>query len=329
MNNLMTQSWVIDKSTGFTRLATAQDIEEGRMAGLSAGRGEPDSAEAEDAEKGPGMDLAEFDRAVADVRKDMETAAAAIGSLAGLHQEAKAAIRAAAVSALHKRMDDDVSTISRLGKAIRDKVERLQRENESNRRYPRCGQGSATDRHRTTVTASLGKKLKDLMGEFMDLRARMGEDHRATVERRVYIVTGQKISEGDVDRIIETGQSEGILQAAISAQGREQAAVTDAVLEIQERHNAVREITQQLQELHQMFLDMATMVESQGEMLDSIETHVGAASDHVSAGKAQLVEAVETQQNTRKWYIIGGVVLAVLLLIILIPVMTSAMDAAT
>eukprot|EP00475_Leptophrys_vorax_P020605 TRINITY_DN28223_c0_g3_i1.p2 TRINITY_DN28223_c0_g3~~TRINITY_DN28223_c0_g3_i1.p2 ORF type:complete len:244 (-),score=15.77 TRINITY_DN28223_c0_g3_i1:609-1295(-) len=228
-------------------------------------------------------------------------------------------------------MDGDVSTISRLGKAIRHKIDALQRDNEANRKYPRCGAGSATDRHRTTVTATLGKKLKDMMGEFMELRTRMGDDHRTTVERRVFIVTGEKVSDADVDRILETGQSEAILQAAVSAQGQGQsaAAVRDAVLEIEERHSAVMDITRQLQELQQMFLDMATMVEAQGEMLDSIETHVGAAVEQVSSGAKQLAVAEETQRNTRKWYIIGGVVVAVILLIILIPVISSATRAAS
>ncbi|CAI5535890.1 unnamed protein product [Closterium sp. Naga37s-1] len=307
MNNLMTQSWVIDKNTGFTRLATAQDLEQGRRDAFGAPGGPPaaDDEEGEE-EKGPGMDLTEFDTKVAEVRKDMESIATAISSLASLHQEAKAAVRSASVVALHKRMDDDVGTISRLAKAIRQKIESLQEDNVANRKYPRCGAGSATDRHRTSVTMTLGKKLKDLMGEFMDLRNRMAEDHRSTVERRVYIVTGEQLPSEDVDRIIETGQSENFLQAAVSAQGQT-AAMKDVVAEIQERHNAVQDITQQLQELHQMFLDMATMVEAQGEMLDSIESHVGEAVEQTSTAKQQLQTAVVIQQNTRKWYIIGGV----------------------
>ncbi|GJP49437.1 hypothetical protein CLOM_g8644 [Closterium sp. NIES-68] len=326
MNNLMTQSWVIDKNTGFTRLATAADIEQGRMAGLGgpAGAAPPAADEEEEEEKGPGMDLTEFDAKVAEVRKDMESIATAISSLASLHQEAKAAVRSASVVALHKRMDDDVGTISRLAKAIRQRIEGIQEENEANRKYPRCGAGSATDRHRTSVTMTLGKKLKDLMGEFMDLRNRMAEDHRSTVERRVYIVTGEKLPDEDVDRIIETGQSENFIQAAISAQGQS-AAMEDVVAEIQERHNAVMDITQQLQELHQMFLDMATMVEAQGEMLDSIESHVGEAVEQTSTAKQQLQTAVVIQQNTRKWYIIGGVAFLVILLIIIIPLVSSAM----
>jgi syntaxin 1B/2/3 len=36
------------------------------------------------------------------------------------------------------------------------------------------GVGSASERTRTSITAGLKRKLKDLMGEFSELRARVG-----------------------------------------------------------------------------------------------------------------------------------------------------------
>ena len=45
--------------------------------------------------------------------------------------------------------------------------------------------------------------------------------------------------------------------------------------EIQERHEAVRDLEHSLTELHQIFLDMSVLVDAQGEMLDNIEQQVG------------------------------------------------------
>ncbi len=50
----------------------------------------------------------------------------------------------------------------------------------------------------------------------------------------------------------------------------------DTVAEIQERHIAVKDLERQLLGLHQIFLDMAVLVEAQGEMLDNIETQARA-----------------------------------------------------
>lgn len=48
----------------------------------------------------------------------------------------------------------------------------------------------------------------------------------------------------------------------------------DTLAEINERHEAVKELEKSLMELHQVFLDMAVLVEAQGEMLDNIEQQV-------------------------------------------------------
>ena len=50
--------------------------------------------------------------------------------------------------------------------------------------------------------------------------------------------------------------------------------VLDTLAEIEERGEAVRELERSLLDLHQIFLDMAVLVEAQGEMLDNIEAQV-------------------------------------------------------
>ncbi|BBN16196.1 protein MpSYP1-like [Marchantia polymorpha subsp. ruderalis] len=75
-----------------------------------------------------------------------------------------------------------------------------------------------------------------------------------------------------IDQLIETGDSEQIFQKAIQEQGRGQ--ILDTIAEIQELHDAVKDIEKKLLELHQIFLDMAVLVEAQGELLDNIETQV-------------------------------------------------------
>jgi syntaxin 1B/2/3 len=69
------------------------------------------------------------------------------------------------------------------------------------------------------------------------------------------------------------GEAETIFQKAILEQGRGR--VLDTLAEIQERNRAVKDLEASLLELHQVFLDMAVLVEAQGEMLDNIEKQVG------------------------------------------------------
>ena len=43
---------------------------------------------------------------------------------------------------------------------------------------------------------------------------------REVVERRIHIVTGKKAASQDVDRLIDTGESEAVFKTAIQKQGR-------------------------------------------------------------------------------------------------------------
>jgi hypothetical protein len=89
---------------------------------------------------------------------------------------------------------------------------------------------------------------------------------------RYFTITGEKPDEDIIEKIIETGESENFLQVAIHEQGRGQ--ILETIREIQERHDTVKEIEKNLLELHQIFLDMAVLVEAQGEQLNDIESQV-------------------------------------------------------
>jgi len=135
-------------------------------------------------------------------------------------------------------------------------------------------------------------------------------------------VTGQHADDDTIENIIETGNSETFLQKAIREQGRGQ--VLETIKEIQERHDAVKDIEKNLIELHQIFMDMATLVEAQGEQLNDIEQHVNRATSYVARGTTQLKVAKDHQRNTRKWMCIGIALVIVLILIILLPILHTA-----
>ncbi|CAN8240876.1 unnamed protein product [Cochlearia groenlandica] len=99
----------------------------------------------------------------------------------------------------------------------------------------------------------------------------------------------------------------------------------DTISEIQERHDAVKEIEKNLIELHQVFLDMAALVESQGQQLNDIESHVSKASSFVRRGTDQLQDAREYQKSSRKWTFYAIILFIVIFALLLIPVFPHIM----
>ncbi|KAK9951648.1 hypothetical protein M0R45_007085 [Rubus argutus] len=225
------------------------------------------------------------------------------------HEETKAVTKAPSMKCnLNLPLRSGWKNVDEVGKIahfIKLKIEELDRENLANRQKPGCGKGTGVDRSRTATTLALKKKLKDKMAEFQTLRETIHQEYREVVERRVYTVTGTRADEETIDRLIETGDSEQIFQKAIHEQGRGQFLSppynNGHSAEIQERHDAVRDLEKKLLDLQQIFLDMAVLVDAQGELLDNIETHVSSAVDHVQQGNTALQKAKKLQKNSRKW----------------------------
>jgi len=234
------------------------------------------------------------------------------------HEESKSITKASAMKAIKQRMEKDVDEVGKIARNIKQKLESLDADNVANRKKPGCEKGTSVDRSRMTMTTTLKKKLKDRMSDFQTLRQMIQEEYREVVERRVFTVTGTKADEETIDRLIETGDSEQIFQKAIQEQGRGR--IMDTLAEIQERHDAVRDIEKKLLDLHQIFLDMAVLVESQGDMLDNIETQVSNAVDHVQSGTVALQKAKTLQRNSRKWMCIAIIILLIIVAVIVVGV---------
>lgn len=114
----------------------------------------------------------------------------------------------------------------------------------------------------------------------------------------------------------KTGESETFLQKAIQEQGRGR--ILDTIQEIQERHDSVKEIERNLNELHQVFLDMKVLVDTQGQQLDDIESQVTRARSYVERGAQELQTARKHQKNTRKWTCYAIILLLVIILFVVL-----------
>ncbi|XP_024024503.1 syntaxin-132 [Morus notabilis] len=226
--------------------------------------------------------LANFFKKVQEIEKQNEKLDKLLRKLQDAHEESKAVTKAPAMKAIKQRMEKDVDEVGKVALLVKSKIEDLDRDSLANRQKPGCGKGTGVDRSRTSTTLALKKRLKDKMAEFQTLRENIHQEYREVVERRVFTVTGKEADEETIDRLVETGDGEQIFQKAIQEQGRFR--IMDTLAEIQERHDAVRDVERKLLDLQQIFLDMAVLVDAQGDLLDNIETQVSSAVDHVQQG---------------------------------------------
>ncbi|ONK63847.1 uncharacterized protein A4U43_C07F19550 [Asparagus officinalis] len=286
-----------------------------RIKGKYPGEGDGDSV------NGSTHGMNGFFKQVAEVEKHIEEVSTQLDKLQAANQESKQVTKASAMKAIKERMEKDIGEVAKIVIKVKASLEALDKDNLANRRKPGCEAGTSVDRSRTAMTAALRTKLKERMSQFQILRQNIQDEYREVVERRVFTVTGTHPGEETIDDLIETGNSEKIFANAIG-----QGQIMDTLAEIQERRDTVLEIERMLLDLHQAFMDMAVVVDSQGEMLDDIEAQVVSSVDHVQKATMKLQEAKKIRNNTRKYLLIALIVLIVIIIIALIPLFKKGSD---
>ncbi|KDP25844.1 hypothetical protein JCGZ_22874 [Jatropha curcas] len=264
------------------------------------------------------MGMEAFNKEIREVEKQVDKVSALLKNLKEANEESKTVTKASAMKVIKKRMEKDVDEVGKIARTVKAKLQAINKDNLVNRQKPGCEKGTGVDRARMNVTNALTKRFRDLMTEFQTLRQRIQNEYREVVERRVITVTGTKPDEETIDHLIETGNSEQIFQKAIEEMGRGQ--VRNTLEEIQERHDAVKEIEKKLLDLHQIYLDMAVLVEAQGEILDNIESQVTNAVDHVQSGTEALKVAKSLQRRSRKCMMISIILLLIIAIIIVLSI---------
>mmetsp|Transcript_78345 Transcript_78345/g.242928 ORF Transcript_78345/g.242928 Transcript_78345/m.242928 type:complete len:138 (+) Transcript_78345:588-1001(+) len=122
-------------------------------------------------------------------------------------------------------------------------------------------------------------------------------------------------------QMIEAGETTQLIVAKKMAGAH--AMLLDEVQRIREKHEDIMRLERSIADLAQMFTEMATLVDAQGEMLDAIEVHVEKAKSYTAKAEQNLVTTRKTQLNTKKWMCCMSVCLMIVMLAIIAPMLVS------
>jgi len=159
-------------------------------------------------------------------------------------------------------------------------------------------QGTAQDRIRRNMHGGLTKKFIELMNEYQDVQTKYKNKYKERVERQYKIVKPDATPE-EIEEVLQSGNSSQIFaQEILDNQRRVQA--KDALAYIENKHKDILKLEQSIQELHQLFLEMAILVEAQGELIDQIEYNVSKSVAYSGEALKQLRKANKLQKSSRK-----------------------------
>ncbi|XP_006821089.1 syntaxin-1A-like isoform X2 [Saccoglossus kowalevskii] len=158
---------------------------------------------------------------------------------------------------------------------------------------------SADIRIRKTQHSTLSRKFVEVMTEYNGTQTEYRERCKGRIQRQLEI-TGKTTTNDELEDMLESGNpaifTSGIIMDTQQAK--------QALGDIEARHNDIIKLENSIRELHDMFMDMAMLVEQQGEMIDRIEYNVEQSVDYVETAKMDTKKAVKYQSKARRKKII-------------------------
>ncbi|XP_022539221.1 syntaxin 3b isoform X3 [Astyanax mexicanus] len=180
--------------------------------------------------------------------------------------------------------------IKKMANNARNKLKTIERNLESDEEE----RVSADMRIRKSQHAVLSRKFVDVMTKYNEAQMDFREKSKGRIQRQLEI-TGKATTDDELEEMLEGGNAAvftaGIIDSGISKQ---------ALSEIESRHKDIVRLESSIKELHDMFVDIAMLVESQGGMIDRIESNMDQSVGFVERAVADTKKAAKFQQEARR-----------------------------
>ncbi|XP_038148514.1 syntaxin-3a isoform X4 [Cyprinodon tularosa] len=209
-----------------------------------------------------------------------------------------------------QKTQDDLEAITndikKMANNARNKLKTIERNLESEQQE----RVSADMRIRKSQHAVLSRKFVEVMTKYNEAQVDFRERSKGRIQRQLEI-TGKATTDEELEEMLESGNAAvftaGIVDSGISKQ---------ALSEIESRHKDIVRLESSIKELHDMFVDIAMLVESQGGMIDRIESNMDQSVGFVERAVADTKKAAKFQQEARRKTVIIVVVVVILLAVI-------------
>ncbi|XP_035918757.1 syntaxin-1A isoform X6 [Anopheles stephensi] len=209
-----------------------------------------------------------------------------------------------------QELEDLMADIKKTANRVRGKLKGIEQNIEQEEQQSKS---NADLRIRKTQHSALSRKFVEVMTEYNRTQTDYRERCKGRIQRQLEI-TGRATTNEELEEMLEQGNSAVFTQGIIMETQQAKQTLAD----IEARHADIIKLENSIRELHDMFMDMAMLVESQGEMVDRIEYHVENSRDYVTTGQQDLVQAVKYMAKARKKKIMIAVCLLVTIIILLL-----------
>jgi len=281
-----------------------------RLAALKAAQSEDDDNGSDDVavpvENQDGY-MEEFFNEVVEIRENIEKVQANVEEVKKKHSAILSAPQTD--EKVKQELEDLMADIKKTANKVRSKLKVIEQNIEHEEQ---TNKSSADLRIRKTQHSTLSRKFVEVMTEYNRTQTDYRERCKGRIQRQLEI-TGRATTNEELEEMLEQGNSAVFTQGIIMETQQARQTLAD----IEARHSDIMKLENSIRELHDMFMDMAMLVENQGEMIDRIEYNVEHAVDYVQTATQDTKKALKYQSKARRKKILIIICLSVSLIIIL------------
>ncbi|CAJ0941686.1 unnamed protein product, partial [Mesorhabditis belari] len=282
-----------------------------RLGALKAAQSEDEGDEDMQMDTGNAQFMEEFFEQVEEVRGSVDLIAQNVEEVKKKHS----AILSNPVNdpKTKEELDELMASIKRTANKVRGKLKLIENAIEHDES---AGQVNADLRIRKTQHSTLSRRFVEVMTDYNKTQTDYRERCKGRIQRQLDIA-GKQVGDEDLEEMIESGNPGVFTQGIITDTQQARQTLAD----IEARHNDIMKLESSIRELHDMFMDMAMLVESQGEMVDRIEYNVEHAKEFVDRAVADTKKAVQYQSKARRKKIMILICLTILVVFLVLIVM--------
>lgn len=276
-----------------------------RLAALKAAQSEDDDAGPDDV--AVNMDqhdgyMEEFFNEVVEIRENIDKIQANVEEVKKKHSAILSAPQTD--EKVKQELEDLMADIKKTANKVRSKLKVIEQNIEHEEQ---TNKSSADLRIRKTQHSTLSRKFVEVMTEYNRTQTDYRERCKGRIQRQLEI-TGRQTTNEELEEMLEQGNPAVFTQGIIMETQQARQTLAD----IEARHADIMKLENSIRELHDMFMDMAMLVENQGEMIDRIEYNVEHAVDYVQTATQDTKKALKYQSKARRKKIMILICLAVL-----------------
>ncbi|KAH8740096.1 syntaxin [Cryptosporidium ryanae] len=171
---------------------------------------------------------------------------------------------------------------------------------------------------RENLLQAISRRFRETISEFQTVQSEYKTDIRNKILRQIKIVYPDAPQQ-TIDSIASEDSNIVTTQLIKMKLSGSHETLGNAVNDLQDRYKDIRRLEKSVEELQQLFIELASLINAQGEMLDHIEFSVSTAKDYTEKADIELISARKYQKKAQKKMVWIVLCLFILILIVVLP----------